>query len=97
MAHLVLRKNRIVDRQHSATRIAEHMLDVLVGERLNHHLGAGHFPCHAVPFMVVVLSRRNKKGPKRAMSGRFLRPPVYDRISARTATTVIILRHMGIA
>jgi hypothetical protein len=26
------------------------MLDVLVGERLNHHLGACHFPRHAVSF-----------------------------------------------
>ena len=50
VTYLVLRENCIVDRQHRSARIAEHVLDVLVGKRLNHHLGAGHFPCHAVSF-----------------------------------------------
>ena len=42
VAHLVLVEQRVVDRQHGAAGIAEHVLDALVGERLDHHLGAGH-------------------------------------------------------
>ena len=44
--HLVLREQRVVDRQHRAARIAEQVLHALVGERLDHHFGAGHFACH---------------------------------------------------
>ena len=44
--HLVLREDRVVDRQHRAARITEQMLHALVGERLDHHFGAGHFACH---------------------------------------------------
>src|ERR1700733_1734205 len=41
--HHVLLKQRVVDRQHRAAGIAENMLDALIGERFDHHLGAGHF------------------------------------------------------
>ena len=44
--HFVLLEERVVDRQHRAARIAEQVLHALVGERLDHHFGAGHFPCH---------------------------------------------------
>ncbi len=45
--HPLLREQRVIDRQHRAARIAEQMLDALVGERLDHHFGAGHFLAHA--------------------------------------------------
>ncbi len=43
-----LLEQRIVDRQHGTARIAEQMLHALVGERLDHHFGAGHFLGHAL-------------------------------------------------
>ena len=43
---LVLLKQRVVDRQHGAARIAEEMFGALVRERLDHHLGAAHFSAH---------------------------------------------------
>jgi hypothetical protein len=39
---LVLLENLVIDRQHRAARIAEHMLDPLVGQRLQDDLGARH-------------------------------------------------------
>jgi hypothetical protein len=37
------------------------MLHALVGERLHHHFGAGHFACHGrLPCLIFP---RNKKGP----------------------------------
>ena len=44
--NLVLLEQRVVDRQHRAARIAEKVLHALILERLDHHFGAGHFPCH---------------------------------------------------
>ena len=41
--HLLL-EDRVIDRQHRAARIAEDVLHALIGERLDHHFGAGHFP-----------------------------------------------------
>ena len=38
----LLLDDRVVDRQHRAAGIAEDVLDALVGERLDDHLGAGH-------------------------------------------------------
>ena len=55
VTYLVLREDRVVDRQHRAARIAEHMFDILIGERLDHHFGAGHFACHVIPFHRLVL------------------------------------------
>ena len=43
---MVLVEQRVVDRQHRAARIAEDVLDALVGEGLDHHLGAGHLLRH---------------------------------------------------
>ena len=43
-----LLEQRVVDRQHGTARIAEQMLHALVGERLDHHFGAGHFLGHAL-------------------------------------------------
>jgi hypothetical protein len=40
--HHVLLKQRVIDRQHGAARITENVLDALIGERLDHHVGAGH-------------------------------------------------------
>ena len=68
---LVLREQRVVDRQHRAARIAEQMLHALIVERLDHHFGAGHFACHgrhpffnslphSLPFAYLTA---NKKGP----------------------------------
>ena len=42
----ILLKQLIVDRQHGAARIAENVLNALIGESLKHHLGAGHRARH---------------------------------------------------
>src|SRR5215831_13270068 len=73
MLHLVLGEQRVVDRQNSAAGIAEHMLHTLVAERLDHHFGAGHFACHGRLSFCAACLEANKKGPQRAMSGRFRR------------------------
>ena len=70
--HLVLLEQRVVDRQHRAARIAEDVLDALVGERLDHHFGAGHF------FVVIVRSTEFtsrsviKKGPEGPLAHRHI-------------------------
>ena len=46
---LVLLKDRVVDRQHGAARIAEERLDALVLQRLDDHFRAGHHICHLLP------------------------------------------------
>ena len=46
---LLLLEQRVVDRQHRAAGIAEQVLDALIGKRLDHHLGAGHFCAHPFP------------------------------------------------
>ena len=43
---LVLLEQLVVDRQHGAAGIAEDMLDALIDERREHHLGARHRACH---------------------------------------------------
>ena len=43
---LGLLKNLVVDRQHGAAGIAEQVFDTLVGERFEHHFGAGQFLAH---------------------------------------------------
>ncbi len=43
---LLLLEERIVDRQYRTARIAEQVFDPLVGERLDHHLRAGHLLAH---------------------------------------------------
>ena len=43
---LLLLEERVIDRQHGAAGIAEHMFDPLIGQSLDHHFRAGHFPCH---------------------------------------------------
>ena len=40
--HLLL-EDGVIDRQHRAARIAEHVLHALIGEGRDHHFGAGHF------------------------------------------------------
>ena len=56
MPDLLLLEQLVVDRQHGAAGIAENVLDALVDERRDHHLGAGHRACHrATP---------NEKPPK---------------------------------
>ena len=42
----ILLEQLVIDRQHGAARIAENMLDALVGESLKHHLGACHCARH---------------------------------------------------
>ena len=55
VADPVLRlEQRVVDRQHRAAGIAENVLHALIGERLDHHFGAGHL-CHG-PLHSLVLS-----------------------------------------
>ncbi len=38
----ILLEQLVIDRQHRAAGIAENMLDALIGESLEHHLGACH-------------------------------------------------------
>ena len=94
VAHLVLREDGVVDRKHRAARIAEHMLDVLVGKRLDHHFGAGHFACHVISFIVLIIAHKNKKGPKRAMSGRPRDPLFRTARAPEPLLQKIILRNM---
>jgi len=42
---LVVLEERIIDRQHGATGVAEHNLDALILERLQQYLGARHHLC----------------------------------------------------
>ena len=41
--HLILLEQGVVDRQYRAARIAENVLDPLIGKRRYHHLRTGHF------------------------------------------------------
>ena len=43
---LLLLEQLVVDRQHGAAGIAEEVLDTLVGQRPDDHLGARHLQCH---------------------------------------------------
>jgi len=38
----------VIDRQHGAARIAENVLDALIGESFKHHLGACHCARHHI-------------------------------------------------
>ncbi len=49
MLHGLLLKHLVVNRQHRAARIPEHMLNALIGERLEHHFSSGHGSCHSCP------------------------------------------------
>ena len=42
----ILLMQLVIDRQNGAARIAENMLDALIGESLEHHLGACHCTRH---------------------------------------------------
>ncbi len=42
----ILLEQLVIDRQHGAARIAENMLNALIGESLKHHLGACHCARH---------------------------------------------------
>jgi hypothetical protein len=44
--HLLLVKERIVDRKNRAARIAEDMLDPLILQGTDHHFGSGHRLAH---------------------------------------------------
>ncbi len=43
MLQAVLLEQLVIDRQHGAARITENVLHALVGENLEHHLGACHY------------------------------------------------------
>ena len=92
---LLLLEQRVIDRQHRAARIAENVLHALVGERLDHHFGAGHFPArHASTAHVRLIIRSThsirwyrpgiKKGPKspllRTATSRVAQPPPAVRL-----------------
>ncbi len=64
VAKLVLLEQLVVDRQHRSARIAEDVLDPLIGERLDHHLGAGHLFCHVPLHSLDAPICPIKKGPK---------------------------------
>ena len=67
---LVLVEQRIVDRQHRAARIAEEVLDPLVLQGADHHLGAGHRLAHRHSLLVLLpvlpISRIEIRQQKRA-------------------------------
>ena len=71
VVHFVLLKQGVVDRQHRAAGIAEHVLDALIGERRDHHFRAGHFRHDLLRSVTSLLRKRglfvesspeNKKG-----------------------------------
>ena len=69
--HLLLLENLVVDRQHGAARIAEHGVDPLVLQRLQHHFGARHLVgghlANLFNFWFVkhmICHSGNKKGPQ---------------------------------
>ncbi len=75
--HLLLLEDLVVDRQHRAAGIAEHMLDPLVGQRLQHHLGARHqlARSHVLPRssrvrLAPISVSGNKKGPQGSLFPR---------------------------
>ncbi len=68
VAHLLLLEQGVIDREHRAARVAEQVLDALIHQGLDDHLGAGHFVCHV---WLPIVSRwswlgfvGNKKGPE---------------------------------
>ena len=73
---LLLLEQRVIDRQHRAARIAEDVLDALIGERLDHHFGAGHFSCvivRSITQLAVPLAiSENQKGAEKPL---FRAPP----------------------
>ena len=40
----LLFEQNVINRQHGTARIAEHILDTVIDQGLQHHLGAGHLP-----------------------------------------------------
>ena len=82
-ATFVLLEQRVIDRQHRAAGIAEDVLDALVGERLDHHFGAGHFLASFVSLVIVrsiVLAspsgiKKGREGPARAPPHRGMAQP----------------------
>ena len=93
----VLLEQRVIDREHRAARIAEDVLHALIGERLDHHFGAGHFFRHR-PLQLVAVRRISgiKKGPKspcsRTADRGWLQPSEAMRLLTDTNLRVIILR-----
>ena len=77
--HLLLVEERVVDGQHGPARIAEDVLDPLILQGADHHLGAGHHLAHRAAPSGPGSSRSglggaagNKKGPEgglRAIAG----------------------------
>ena len=86
--HLLL-EDRVIDRQHRAARIAEDVLHALIGERLDHHFGAGHFPArrgsaahvcrhgplHSLEFRLIRRPFGNQKGAEKPLVRA---PPLAD-------------------
>ena len=70
VAKLVLMEDGVVDRQHSAARIAEDHLDALILQRLDDHLRAGHVLGHSrnSPLFLV---NREFEAIKKALKGAF--------------------------
>ena len=92
MAHenvpqLVLIEDRVVDRQHRAARIAEHDVDALILQRLDHHLRAGHVPghnrCSPLSRRTLWPSFREFKATKKAPRGPWVMRQGTDRAYAR--------------
>jgi hypothetical protein len=71
--HLVLLKQRVIDRQHRAAGIAEDVLHALLGKRLDHHFGAGHLLTH----LQLPLAAQTSES-KRAARAPDSTPPVRD-------------------
>src|SRR5262249_33705532 len=96
VAELVLLEQLIIDRQHRSARIAEKVLDALVGQGLDHHLGAGHFPCHVE---TPAVSRSLVGITKKAREGLLLRAterPAYGRRLGGATHTIRKLRSMTV-
>ena len=92
--HLLLLEDLVIDRQHRAAGIAENMLDPLVGQRLQHDLGARHLLIFPLAMSIPSSSRpytSQSQAIKKAPEGAcFARTPSF--LAARLPRLRAILR-----
>ena len=88
---------RVVDRQHRAARIAENVLDPLIQQRLDHHLGAGHLGSWLAPVFGCLGSAfgQQKRAPEGPCTHRLVRDGSQPPPAVRATTTIRMLRITG--
>ena len=98
VAQLLLLEHGVVDRKYRAARIPENVLDPLIEQGLDHHLGAGHFWVMACSTLsgCLVRFRATKKAPEGPCTHRLVRDGPQPPPAVRATTTIRILRMTGI-